>query len=151
MTLYYRSADVLITDRSFTVREPHPARYAIDELALPRVVVGERHPAGRRAAFVALAALIVAAAAWPRLTSFEAHLAILAMVLLPSAVSGACIRVIPRPHELWVTYRYRQVCLFRTMDERQFGQVRRGLVRALEHRQRRFEERGGWSAHEIGR
>ena len=151
MTLYYRSADVLITDRLFTVREPHPVRYSIAELAFPRVVVGERHPAGRRAAFVALAAMIFAAAAWPRLTSFEAHLAILAMVLLPSVVSGACIRVIPRPHELWATYRYRHVCLFRTLDEQQFGQVRRGLIRALEHRQRRFEERGGWSANEIER
>jgi hypothetical protein len=151
MTLYYRSADVLITDRSFTVRRPHPAHYAIAELALPRVVVGERHPAGRRAAFVALAAMIFAAAAWPWLTSVEGHLAILAMVLLPSAVSGACIRMVPRPQELWATYRYRHVCLFRTMDERQFGQVRRGLIRALEHRQRRFEERGGWSAPEIER
>ena len=105
MTLFYRSADVLITDRSFTVRDPHPARYAIAELAFPRVVVGEWHPAGRRA----------------------------------------------RSHELWVTYRHRHVCLFRTLDERRFGQVRRGLVRALEHRQRWFEERDGWSAHEIER
>jgi hypothetical protein len=149
MTLYYRSRDVLITDRLFAVREPGPARYAIAELALPRVVVSGHHPAGRYAAWVAGVAALLAVVAWPRLNSVEQQLAIVGMVLLPSLVSGACIRVIPRQHELWATYRYRHVCLFSTTDAQRFGQVRRALVRALEHRQRRFEERGGWSAAEL--
>ena len=55
MTLYYRSADVLITDRRHRSRAaPGPLRHR--RTRFPRVVVGERHPAGRRAAFVALAA-----------------------------------------------------------------------------------------------
>jgi hypothetical protein len=151
MTLYYRSADLLITDREFTVREPTVVRYAIAEIARPRVVVGDRHPAGRYSAWIAGVAALLALLAWPRLTSPEAHLAIVVMVLLPSAVSGACFRVVPRRHELWATYRYRPVCLYGSTSDRRFGQVRRALVRALESRQRRFEERGRWSAVEIER
>ncbi|NUR73360.1 MAG: hypothetical protein HOU81_21285 [Hamadaea sp.] len=39
-----------------------------------------------------------------------------------------------RVYELRAVYHGRSACLFRTTNERLFGQVKRALVRALEHR-----------------
>jgi uncharacterized protein DUF6232 len=37
-------------------------------------------------------------------------------------------------YELCAVYHGRPICLYRTTDERLFGQIKRALIRALEHR-----------------
>jgi hypothetical protein len=57
-------------------------------------------------------------------------------------ISGACSRLAPRTYELRAVYRSLDVQLYATADLTTFGQVRRGLVRALEGRQNRLEQLG---------
>ena len=46
--------------------------------------------------------------------------------------SGAWWRLNPPEYQLCATYRGHEVELYRTRDPRTFGQVKRGLIRALE-------------------
>lgn len=141
--LFYRSADLLITDQLVAHREPCPARYRLDELAYVRVIVLGANP--RPARFVRITTFVLAGvlAIWAWLSPSQTHVA--AVVALCTAVGGACIRVPTQRHELWAMYRRRNVRLFHSTDAQRFGQVQRALLRALEHRQRRQEERGGWT------
>jgi hypothetical protein len=141
--LFYRSADLLITDDVVARREPWPARYRVDELAYVRVIVLGANPGPARLGRVATFVLAGVLAIWAWLSPSQTH--VVAVVALCTAVGGACIRVPSQRHELWALYRQRNVCLFHSADAERFGQVQRALLRALEHRQRRHEERGGWS------
>jgi hypothetical protein len=141
--LLYRSADLLITDEVVALREPWPARYRVDELGYVRVIVLGRDPRGARIGRLGTMALAVLLALWAWLSPNQTPA--IAVAALFTAVGGACIRVPRRKHELWALYRRRNVCLFHTTDAERFGQVQRAMLRALEHRQRRHEERGGWS------
>lgn len=51
---------------------------------------------------------------------------------VPALVALALGRLRPPDYELWARYRGRQTLLFRTDQERQFGQVTRALLRARE-------------------
>lgn len=59
-------------------------------------------------------------------------------------------RLRPSVYELWATYRNVLVLLFRASDSRVFGQVSRGLMRALEAREDRLERFGGSGIREYG-
>jgi hypothetical protein len=141
--LFYRSADLLITDQVVAHREARPARYRLDELGYVRVMVLGADPRPARLGRIATFVLAGVLAIWAWLSPSQTH--VVAVVALCAAVGGACIRVPSQRRELWALYRRRNVCLFHTTDPERFGQVQRALLRALEHRQRRHEERGGWS------
>jgi hypothetical protein len=51
-------------------------------------------------------------------------------------------RVRPRAFQLWGTFRGTEVLLFSCSSPRTFGQVKRGLIRALEGRRYREEQCG---------
>jgi hypothetical protein len=134
MTIYYRGPDVLITDKVFAILKPPAARFRIDELREPHIVRGDlpsvrvvtRHAAG--------VAVVLAAAGWPFLSSPRDYLAAVLLVAAPSAANGACCRLAPRAFELRATYRTYEVRLFYSTNATTFGQVKRGLVRAMEVR-----------------
>ena len=132
MLLYYRGSDALVTEDTFEVRWPRPQRFPVRELrgvrvvrhALDRTVVASMH--------TALGAFVFVAFSWPVLDSVEAWFLALMLVATPAAVSGVCLRVRPRAHELRAHYGDRDVSLYTSDDPRVFGQVQRALVRARE-------------------
>jgi hypothetical protein len=142
MRTYYRGPEVLITDQVFAVLAPYPVAFRIDELYNARVLRGELHPARVFTAHAAGGSIVVVAASWPLIHSPAGCLAALVFVVTPSVISGACFRLTPRTYELRATYRSLDVQLYASADLTTFGQVRRGLMRALEGRQSRLEEIG---------
>jgi hypothetical protein len=59
------------------------------------------------------------------------------------AIGGRCRPFGPRTCELRARYRDVEVLLFACSDHRTFGQVKRGLTRALEGRRERHQQYGG--------
>jgi hypothetical protein len=132
MTVYYRGPEAMITHEVFRVYVPQRRTFRIEELSDVHVLRGDLHPVRVVAAHTAGGALVVVAASWPFVHTPTAFLLMLMLVAAPSAVSGACSRLTPRPYELRATYRSLEVRLYRSTDERMFGQVKRGLIRSLE-------------------
>jgi len=140
MPTYYRGPDVLITHKVFVVWEPQPQAFRINELRDVYRVRGDLHPVRMITAHVAGAAIVVAAASWPFLTSPAEYIAAVVFVATPSLASGTAWRLRPRAYELRATYRQLDVLLYSSTDVRTFGQVTRGLIRALDHRRYRIEQ-----------
>ena len=140
MPTYYRGPDVLITHKVFVVWGPRPQAFRINELRDVYRVRGDLHPIRMITAHVAGAATVVAAASWPFLTSPADYVAALMFVATPSLATGTAWRLRPRVYELRATYRELDVLLYSTTDATRFGQVTRGLIRALEHRRYRLEQ-----------
>ena len=132
MTVYYRGPEAMITHEVFQVYVPHRRTFRIGELSDVHVLRGDLHPARVVAARIAGGALVVVAASWPFVDTPMAVLTMFLLVAAPSVACGACSRLTPRPYELRATYRSLEVRLFRSTDERTFGQVKRGLMRSLE-------------------
>jgi hypothetical protein len=132
MVTYYRGPTALITDRTIEVWYPCPLRFAIAELDDVTVVRGAPDPLAVGTTRVAGVSGVLAAVMWPFLHSPASWLVTLALVAVPVAVSGACWRLNHREWELHATYRGYRVRLFRSRDSQLFGQVRRGLMRAME-------------------
>jgi Family of unknown function (DUF6232) len=132
MIIYYRGPSALITDRAFEVWCPYRQRFAISELHDVHVVRGGPDPLAVGTTRVAGVSAVVVAALWPFLHSPASWVVTLTFVVVPGAVSGACWRLNRPDWELRATYRGYQVQLFRSRDPRIFGQVKRGLMRAME-------------------
>jgi hypothetical protein len=140
--LLYRSPTLLITHK--VIQSP-TAHYMIADLAYVRVVVRGGNAAVATAARVAAVVFATGFGVWA-VTAPNQMLMIAAMVLLASSlVGGACVRVSPTRHEIWAMHGRDDVCLLVTRDAQVFGQVRRALMRALEHRRAEHEERSGWT------
>ncbi|MEJ3749364.1 DUF6232 family protein [Actinomycetes bacterium KLBMP 9797] len=134
MTVYYRGPCVLITHQVFRVLHPHPRVYAIRDLS-DVYVVEERGPSPvpvtlGSSGLAGVAAVVVATSG----LDLPAALALAggASLLVAGALAGACVRIRAHRYELRARHRGASVLLFATADQRAFGQVRRGLVRALE-------------------
>jgi Family of unknown function (DUF6232) len=126
---YYRRRGVIVTNHYFCA---DGYRYEVAQLSGLLRARGGLHPGAIVGLVTALAEAIVivplvgivgAPAAW--LLAFPA-------LLVPCAVGYACARRWPAQYELLATYRRRQVTLFTSRDEREFGQVTRALQRAIE-------------------
>jgi hypothetical protein len=133
MTIYYRGQELVITDRAVVLLTGPRVRFALAELRAIHIVRGDLDPSRVISAHSTGGALVVTAAAWPLIDSVIAAVAAGVVLVGSTVVSGACWRMHPRVWELRAIYRGMNVCLFSTADERTFGQVRRALVRALEH------------------
>ena len=133
-TTYYRGPEVVITDNVFAVWTPCPMAFRLDELEAVHVVRGRLHPARFFAAFAAGLSVIGVAVSWPFLQSPGAYLAAVAAVAVPAVMNGVGHRLAPRSHELRAVYQGFEVELFSSPDVTTFGQVKRGLSRALEGR-----------------
>ena len=132
MPVYYRGPQVLITGEIFAILVPPRQEFRIAELRDVHIVRGDLPPLRMVSAHAAGGAIVLAIASWPILHSTTASLAALALVVSLSLVGGACWRLAPRVHELRATYRGFLVPLYSSADGRTFGQVCRGLLRAIE-------------------
>ncbi len=132
MVTFYRGPSALITHQAFEVWCPYRQRFAIAELYDVHVVRGGPDPLAVGTTRVAGVSALVAAACLPFLHTTTSWLVALAFVAVPGVFSGACWRLYRPEYELRATYRGYQVQLYRSRDLRMFGQVKRGLIRALE-------------------
>jgi hypothetical protein len=126
---YYRSAGVAVTNHHVhTSRD----RYALAELAELGMVRGPAHPAVLISTVIAIAQTPIVI---PVVTIVRSPLAfLLAAVLLvvPCVVAIVSARRWPPRLDLQARYRGRELVLFTSHDEREFGQVSRALRRAVE-------------------
>jgi hypothetical protein len=129
ITWYYRGAGVAVTNQFLhTSRD----RYALGELADLGMVRGPAHPAVLISTVIAVAQLPIVI---PVVTIVRAPIAfLLAAVLLvvPCVVAIVSARRWPPRLDLQARYRGRELVLFSSHDEREFGQVSRALRRAIE-------------------
>ena len=139
MTIYYRSPEVLITDRYFARLTPASVRFPISELCDAHIVRNGLHPSRSLTCHAAGVTIILAVASWPFLNTPAAFAAALLAIATPAAAAGACARLAPREYELRATYRMFEVRLYASTDPTTFGQVKRGLMRALENHGRPWE------------
>lgn len=137
MTVFYRGPRALITHRTFEVRHPCRAVFLIHDLRSVHIV----ETAGpSRAPIVWASSGSAGIAAVMVLTNgldMPTPLALLGgLVLLVAAGLGAttaCLRPPSRGFELRAVYRGRVVSMFHSTNYREFGQVRRALLRAIEN------------------
>jgi hypothetical protein len=131
MTVFYRSRELVISDHEFVTLFA-PERFALRDLSGIHIVRGAPDRRRRTVTHAATGAMILAVAVGPIVDS-PAAWAVAAVALLGSAGFGGLSLAVRRPrwqlnaHHLGI-----EVCLFSTTEERTFGQVRRGLLRALE-------------------
>jgi hypothetical protein len=142
MTIFYRGPCVRITHKVFENRCPTRRSFLIEELREVRVVTraadapaavsSARAGSTGMAGAVAVAIAVGRTEGWAALESPVTMLGMVALLVVSVAVSGACWWINPVEQELVAEYRGQVVILYHSADPREFGQVRRGLVRALE-------------------
>jgi Na+/H+ antiporter NhaD/arsenite permease-like protein len=136
MTVFYRSKELVI-DNEAIVELLSEQRFALSELS--RIHISRRNDEPRRVARQAIvgAVIIVIATGSVLDTSAGWATAVLSVLLLLLGLGGTA-HVLRRPRwQLLAVYRGMDVCLCSTTDTHMFGQVRRGLLRALEANRRR--------------
>jgi hypothetical protein len=131
VTIFYRSRDLVISEREF-VALLATERFALEDLRGIHIVRGNPDPRRRSITHTFAGALILAVAIGPILDS-PAAWAVAALALVGSAGFGGASIVGRRPRwQINAEYLGSAVCLYSTTDELAFGQVRRGLLRAIE-------------------
>jgi hypothetical protein len=126
---YYRRNGVVVTNRYLT---SGPYRYEIVELTDLRQARGGTHPGVMVGLVIAVAEAAFVA---PFVGFFHRPVAWLGAVValaIPCLVGFFCARRWPAQYELLADYRGRQIIVFATRDEREFGQVSRAIRRAIE-------------------
>jgi hypothetical protein len=129
MVTYYRQNGIVVTSHYFSAGG---YRYEIPQLSSLMQTRGSIHPGVMVGMVTTVTEAIVIV---PLVSVFGAPvvwLLAVAALLVPCLVGYACQRRWPPQYELLATYRGRQVMLFTTRSEREFGQVARGLQRAME-------------------
>jgi hypothetical protein len=126
---FYHRNGVVVTNRYLT---SGPYRYEIAELTDLRQARGGTHPGVVVGLVIAVAEAVFVA---PFVSFFQRPVAWLAVVValaIPCGVGFFCARRWPAQYELLADYRGRQIIVFATRDEREFGQVARSVRRAIE-------------------
>jgi hypothetical protein len=149
MTVFYQGPCAYVTHEVFETHCPYVRRFMIRDIRHPysvrrpaRPTTPDRTQLRAGSAGAAGAAALAAAAGWPVLNAMSmppiatAGLAVTGVLVVVAAMAlVAWMRVQPaRVYELWAVYRGQMTCLFDTTDAREFGQVKRALVRAIEQR-----------------
>jgi len=129
--VYYRSADVVITDEVFTIRNPVGMRFRLDRLRDAHIVNADQPV---RYVGVVIVVPILAIVAGAALQSFWGWTVAVAVAVVASTVIAVRRSRTGRVSELRASYGGLDVMLFRSTDAAVFGQVRRALGRALENR-----------------
>jgi hypothetical protein len=132
MTVYYRGPAGLVTDRALEVWAPVYHRYAVSELRELTVVRGGSGRLAIGTVRVAATCTAVALLAAPFVSGPVAWLLVGSFLLVPGLVTAACWRFNRPVYALHAVYHGAPVRIFETRDTRLFGQVRRGLLRAVE-------------------
>ena len=138
MTVFYLGPSARITDEVFETRGSHYQLFPIRDLAGIHIIREQRRsvagtPLARAGSLLlVLTAIVAGLTAYWTVGSMAIAVTALLVTAISSAVTAGCWSSRELPYELRAIYRGRAVCLFRTPDERLLGQVRRGLLRALE-------------------
>ena len=132
VVVYYRGPTALITDRVLEVWCPDRQRFAIAELRDVHVVQGGADPLAVGPARITAVVAVLVAASWPLLRTPLAWVVAIGFLSISGIVALVCARFARREWELRASYLGYDVQLFRTRDVQVFGQVKRGLMRALE-------------------
>jgi hypothetical protein len=131
MTVFYRSRDLVISENEF-VTFSASERFSLSDLSSVHIVRGAPDPQRRAVSHAVAGVMIVAVVIGPILDSPTAW-AVAALALIGSAGYGGMSIFARRPRwQLNARHHGIDVCLFSTTDQQTFGQVRRGLLRALE-------------------
>jgi hypothetical protein len=133
MRTYFRTGELMITEREVILLHKPRVRFAIAELDHVHTVRSRIGPGWARASHSAAGCAAVFATAVPATFNVPAAW-LLAVLVLALSISSAGMfsRKYLRVWELRAMYRGMNVCLFSTTDVQTFGQVRRALIRALE-------------------
>lgn len=138
MSVYYRGPCARITHVTFEVWCPFHRVFAVRDLRQVCVVEvhrGSMTPVTAGSSGLAGVAVVVVATEGLDVASPLALMGGIALLFAAAlAVVGTCLRVRPGLYELRAVYRGVPVSLYATPDRQEFGQVRRALRRALEHR-----------------
>jgi hypothetical protein len=132
MTIFYWGREVLITHDLFVLRNPMYQEFKINELEQVHVVRGDLHPMQVMLTNVAAGVFVVDAVTWRMFESLPGRFAAAVILAACVVLSVACAVRAPRVHELRASYQGYLVRLYESPDRQTFGQVSRGLVRALE-------------------
>jgi hypothetical protein len=143
MVLYYIGPCARITHEVFEVHCPSRRVFRLENLTRPGVIEESAEAAAFTSVRSGSSSMAGAAAVVLLLQLHDRSLqdspllalGLLAVVVAALVVRGACVRLAPVQHSLVALYRGRAETLYRTTDVREFGQVTRGLIRAMEHRQ----------------
>ena len=137
MTTFYLSKHLAITDRTVVIRREPVVRIPVAEL---RSVRGEQRTTAVRGrpALVQLAgaALALGVISVPVLDSPVALVSTLLTVVAAATVGRTRHRTRTTVWELRAVYRQVEICLYRTANEREFNQIKRAMLRALEANER---------------
>jgi hypothetical protein len=129
VTWYYRGPEVAVTNQYLITTH---VRYELAELAELGVARGPVHPAVLISTVIAIAqtpiVIPVVAMVMSPLTILFATI----LLVVPCVVAIVSARRWPPRMELQANYRGRELVLFSSHDEREFGQVSRALRRAVE-------------------
>jgi len=136
-TLHYRHHGITVTNRFFSI---NARRFKVDELTHLEQAQGPQHPGVALGLAVAGVDLVTAV---PLVMTKLAAVALFvgAPILIAAFVlSLYSSRHWPARRELLARHRGRPVTLFATTSERDFGQVSRALIRAVESAQESAQE-----------
>jgi hypothetical protein len=138
MTIYYVSKKLAITERVLIIRRTPEVRIPVADLHSVRAEQHVTEVRGRRPPLVHLAggAVALVVITGPVLDSPAVLVSALLTLVAAATVSGIRRRARTTVWELWATYRAAEVCLDRTASEREFNQIKRALLRALEANRR---------------
>jgi hypothetical protein len=141
MPTYYLGPAVRVTGQVFETYEPFHEVYLVDALEYVHVVDRAANATSEalgsvRTGSLAVAGIAVAVSAtgWPVFHHPATSIVALLVLIAAMVIGIACGRGQQRSFELWAIYFDDLTLLFRTTNERVFGQVRRGLLRAMEQR-----------------
>jgi hypothetical protein len=141
MTTFYRGSSVRVTDEMIEVQSRSALHvFRLNDLTDIYAMTGRKARATMpnavavrvcAAGLVAAVAVVVTTGA----AGFDPILIPLGALVVGASIASVvaiCREARPRIYELWAVHRGGPVCLFRTANERLFGEVRRAVVRALE-------------------
>jgi hypothetical protein len=131
---YYRDGEVAVTNRFF---HRGPDRYAVAELSELGLARGPAHPSVVISSVIAVAQAPIVVPMVMFLRSPVAFVLGAFLLIVPCCVALVCARRWPPSQQLLARFRGRDLMLFSSADEREFGQVSRALRRAVEARSQR--------------
>jgi hypothetical protein len=132
MRVFYRGPRALITRDAITVRSSTSHRYVLAELSDFYLVAQQGAGGAGGSRTMGVSALVGGIVVVPVMGPVSVVLTTVVVTAL-LLCAFVCLRIGPPPHhELVATYRGRRVVVFSSDDQREFGQVCRGIQRARE-------------------
>jgi hypothetical protein len=129
MVTHYRQNGIVVTSHYFSAGG---YRYEMAQLTGLMRTRGAIHPGVMVGLVTTVTEAVIIVPLVSVLRTPVAWLVTFAALLVPCLIGYVCQRRWPAQYELLATYRGREVTLFVTRNEREFGQVARSVQRAME-------------------